>query len=328
MAVFLSFGLLAINIWFSGSGLSREGILGGPWGTNLEFGKSDDLPTSFNAPSVVHIENYASPADFSGDKGNHNGGSLAATLEGQSQPVGIFSSRGGPVSYKVKKGDTLSGIAAQFGISTQTITAANPEIRVNSLRVGQELRILPVSGILYEVRGGETLESISEFFNIPPQQIQEQNPSVNFGKLDAGAVLVIPGVKSGGSLIRKSGLPDLRGYYVYPTQGFNWGRLHYDNAVDIANACGTPVEAAAEGLVVDVAEGGWNDGYGNFVLVEHPNETKTRYAHLDDISAKIGDYIKQSQPIGTMGNTGNVHGPTGCHLHFEVEGAQNPFVKH
>ncbi|MBI4094441.1 MAG: peptidoglycan DD-metalloendopeptidase family protein, partial [Candidatus Liptonbacteria bacterium] len=41
----------------------------------------------------------------------------------------------------------------------------------------------------------------------------------------------------------------------------------------------------------------------------------------------LGDYVEKEQNVGVMGNTGNVHGPTGCHLHFEVHGAQNPFAK-
>jgi murein DD-endopeptidase MepM/ murein hydrolase activator NlpD len=113
-----------------------------------------------------------------------------------------------------------------------------------------------------------------------------------------------------------------------PTEGFNWGILHNQNAVDIANSCGTPVDAAAEGLVVDESGNDvWSSGYGRYVIIEHPNNTKTRYAHLEKVAVSIGDYVTQGSQIGTMGNTGNVHGPTGCHLHFEIYGAANPFAK-
>ncbi len=119
------------------------------------------------------------------------------------------------------------------------------------------------------------------------------------------------------------------GYFIMPTQGFNWGRLHNHNAVDIANACGTRVVAAADGLVVpdpNFGDGtsGWNGGYGLFVFLEHPNGTKTRYAHLSKILVSIGGYVKQGSVIGFMGETGEA---TGCHVHFEVYGAENPFAK-
>jgi murein DD-endopeptidase MepM/ murein hydrolase activator NlpD len=73
--------------------------------------------------------------------------------------------------------------------------------------------------------------------------------------------------------------------------------------------------------------GSWNDGYGHFLLIEHPNGTKTRYAHLQSMMVSVGQYVNQGDRIALMGNTGNTHGPTGCHLHFEVLGAKNPFAK-
>lgn len=121
-------------------------------------------------------------------------------------------------------------------------------------------------------------------------------------------------------------------YFAKPAQGYNFGKAHNNNAVDIANSCGSPVFASAEGLVVpdkNYPDGttGWNGGYGSFVLIEHPSGVKTRYAHLEKVIAEIGDFVKSGQKIGLMGSTGNVHGVTGCHLHFEVLGAANPFIK-
>ncbi len=125
---------------------------------------------------------------------------------------------------------------------------------------------------------------------------------------------------------------DLGNYFASPTTGWNWGRLHDYNAVDIANRCGTPVYAAAEGLVVEVAnDDGWNNGYGNYIKIEHPingSKTYTRYAHLSKVLVDKGIYVLQGAEIGLMGNTGNTIGQTGCHLHFEVYGAKNPFGKY
>jgi murein DD-endopeptidase MepM/ murein hydrolase activator NlpD len=119
--------------------------------------------------------------------------------------------------------------------------------------------------------------------------------------------------------------------FIVPADGFNWGKVHHYNAVDISNKCGTPIRASAEGLVVPDENfgsgiGNWNGGYGEFVLIEHPfgDGTRTRYAHLSKILVGVGDYVKQGQQIGIMGDTGDA---TGCHLHFEVYGAENPFIK-
>ncbi len=231
------------------------------------------------------------------------------------------------VAYSVKNGDTLSKIALDFGVSVQTIIGANPEVKTRSLQIGQELIILPISGILYFVKDGETPESIASTFHLALIQLQEVNRSLNLRDFGPGTAIVIPvanpldSVGASGGLAGSSNSKD---YFIKPADGFNWGKLHPRNAVDIANACGTSIKAAAEGLVVDVSTDDWSFGYGNYVIIEHPNGTKTRYAHLKSIVVSLGDYLQQRETIGAMGDTGDA---TGCHLHFEVEGAANPFAR-
>jgi len=108
-----------------------------------------------------------------------------------------------------------------------------------------------------------------------------------------------------------------------PTTGKNWGILHGHNGVDIANKCGTPVVAAADGTITLVDSTGWNGGYGKDVIIKHPNGTETLYAHLQLISVSEGNGVEQGDVVGQMGDTGE---STGCHLHFEVHNAPNPFV--
>lgn len=112
-----------------------------------------------------------------------------------------------------------------------------------------------------------------------------------------------------------------------PAPGWNWGRLHPVNAVDIANRCGAPILAAADGVVTKEKSSGWNDGYGNYITLEHKNGTVTRYAHTQKNLFDIGHHVLQGDLIALVGNSGNTHGPTGCHLHFEVWGQENPLVK-
>jgi len=237
----------------------------------------------------------------------------------------VLPTRDGLMIYKVQSGDNLSKVAANFGVSLNTLFWANPELgKRGILRVGQELVILPVSGVLHEVKEGETLSSIAATYGVSVNKLIKQHQ-----KVVAGSTIIIPGAKPQNTSVAyrpTSNLPNLRNYFAVPTIGWNWGRLHQNNAVDIANACGTAVYAAAEGLVAEVSHG-WNSGYGNAVVIEHPNGVSTRYAHLREVAVDDGQYVVQGDVVGYMGNTGNTHGPTGCHLHFEVHGAQNPFAK-
>lgn len=112
--------------------------------------------------------------------------------------------------------------------------------------------------------------------------------------------------------------------FILPVLGINWGKLHPKNAVDIASGCGSDVFASADGLVIDLKDGGWNNGYGKYIKIEHFNQIQTVYAHLNKLNVSLGDYVRRGQKIGEVGNTGEA---TGCHLHFEVLGAKNPFIK-
>lgn len=242
----------------------------------------------------------------------------------------ILPTREGLLIYKVQKGDTISKIAANFGISLNTILWANKNLKkTSSLRVGQELVILPVSGILHEIQPGETLDSIANLYSADSRKIIALNRGLFPDQLGMGSAIIIPGAKpaAGYSYASIYNLPDLAGYFAIPTTGWNWGRLHNFNAVDIANACGTPIYASAEGLVTEAVADGWNGGYGSYIVIEHPNGTYSKYAHTMKNTVSAGDYILKGDVIGYIGNSGNTHGPTGCHLHFEIKGAKNPFAK-
>jgi murein DD-endopeptidase MepM/ murein hydrolase activator NlpD len=67
---------------------------------------------------------------------------------------------------------------------------------------------------------------------------------------------------------------------------------------------------------------GWNAGYGKYVVIKHPNGTQTLYSHLSSIIVNSGWHVIKGQVIGYVGSTGK---STGCHVHFEIRGARNPF---
>lgn len=92
--------------------------------------------------------------------------------------------------------------------------------------------------------------------------------------------------------------------------GYRWGVLH--GGIDIANSIGTPILAAADGVVIDV---GPTAGYGAWVKLKHSDGTVTLYGHINSWLVAVGDRVMAGDQIATMGNRGNSTGP---HLHFEV----------
>ena len=77
-------------------------------------------------------------------------------------------------------------------------------------------------------------------------------------------------------------------------------------------------------MVVAISNGGYNGGYGNYVVVQHQNGTQTLYAHMSRVLTTMGATVAQGANIGLVGSTGK---STGNHLHFEVRGAANPFAR-
>ena len=91
-----------------------------------------------------------------------------------------------------------------------------------------------------------------------------------------------------------------------------WGSFH--GAIDISNGRvnGKPIIASDGGKVV---EAGWHNSYGYYVLIDHGNGFKTRYAHCSSLNVKAGQKVAQGEYIANVGNTGYSFG---AHLHFEV----------
>ena len=90
------------------------------------------------------------------------------------------------------------------------------------------------------------------------------------------------------------------------------GRTTSHDGVDIPAPSGTPVLAAASG---QVAEAGWDESDGNYVLLAHDGDRTTRYGHLSSVSVAAGEAVSAGQAIGTVGATGMATGP---HLHLEL----------
>ena len=236
--------------------------------------------------------------------------------------------------YVVHKGDTLGAIAKMYGVSVNTVRWANDLKTGQVLKVGQELLILPVTGVQYVVKKGDTLASIAKKFKGDQKEIILYNALASASDLNVGDELIIPdGVEAAAVVRSPAGTsryipgnngPEIAGYFARPlpascprTQG-----LHGHNGIDIGCPAGTSISAAAPGEVTIARADGYNGGYGKFAVVTHQNGTQTLYAHMSQVNVAAGQYVVQGQKIGEVGHTGK---STGNHLHFEVRGAKNPF---
>lgn len=249
--------------------------------------------------------------------------------------------------YIVRSGDTVSSLAAMFNVPQGTILSANDLKKGAALKVGQELVILPIPGVPYTVKKGDTLASVAKRYGGDATEIANYN-GVDGTTLAVGDQIIIPNgevpatattakPKSGKGVIplahnpkepaHNVGAPGNASeiaYYIAPlshyiqTQG-----IHGYNAVDLGAPKGTPIVAAAAGDVVVAREGGWNGGYGSYVVISHSNGSQTLYSHMSKVDAYDGESVQQGQVIGYVGATGLATGP---HLHFEIRnGIRNPF---
>lgn len=296
-----------------------------------------------NTEILPASETFLSSQDIEEDENDDLLGYMVVGEDALSGYLSLFSAsintRTGLMEYEVKEGDNPGKIAETFGITTNTLLWANDLSGKSYIKPGQKLVILPVSGVKHEVKAGDTISSLVKKYGGQEEKVIAFNNLPPDGSLKVGSILIIPDgrmpvtstPRPSGSVYTGVNLPNLSGYFVYPAVGYNWGRLHSVNAIDIANSCGTPIYAAAEGIVREAVFVGTcrscNRGYGLYILIEHPNGTKTRYAHLNKLVVSQGQYVDQRQLIGYMGNTGKVYGVTGCHLHFEVHGARNPLAR-
>ena len=240
--------------------------------------------------------------------------------------------------YLVRKGDTLAEIAKAFNVSVNTIIWTN-DIKNGKVNPGDELIILPISGVQHIVKSGDTLESIARLYKGDLSEIMSYNELSSSSKLAVGDTIIIPDgeinarkeltpTKAGQTTTQRnvrdySKAPIYQGYYMRPLiGGIKSQGIHGYNGIDIASAFGTEILASASGKVIIAKGSGWNGGYGSYIVIKHDNGTQTLYAHLSGVKVSVGDEVSQGQVIGNMGSTGK---STGTHLHFEIRGAKNPF---
>ncbi len=256
--------------------------------------------------------------------------------------------------YVVKPGDTVSSIAELFDVSQGTVLAANDLKKGSSLKVGQELIILPVTGIKYIVKKGDTLAGIAKRYGGDITEIANYN-GIDDATLATGDIVIIPNgevpasVTVNTKITKKTSSSGPSGlfannpkepahnvgapgngtevsYYIAPLSNYKRTQgIHGYNGVDLAplGNKNAPIMASAAGDVVVARASGWNGGYGSYVVISHSNGSQTLYAHMSKVATYDGAHVSQGEIIGYVGSTGE---STGYHVHFEIRsGIRNPF---
>ena len=230
-------------------------------------------------------------------------------------------------SYMVQQGDVLGEIAKKFSLSVSTLISVNDIKNPRTILIGRILRIPNQDGVFYSIKKGDTLKTIAEKHKADVLEIQAANELFS-DKINQNTSLFIPGaiipweelpvvVAPRPQVIVSSNIFDwpLRGRitsnYGYRRSPFSRGRSFHDG-LDIAAPMGTPVRAAMPGRVESV---GYDNVYGNFVIIRHGDGFKTLYGHMDSCEARSGAYVDIDTVIGYAGNSGQ---STGSHLHFTV----------
>jgi murein DD-endopeptidase MepM/ murein hydrolase activator NlpD len=197
-------------------------------------------------------------------------------------------------THRVKPGDTLPKVAAQHHVTVAALVSANrlggPDAR---LHTGQRLTIpIPSLGAaMARARRALPVARAARMMS-PPRML----------------TLALPDF---------SALPPL---FIWPLDGqlsskFGRRRSGWHQGIDITAGRGTPVGAAAAGVVVGST---FEPRYGRVVRIEHLNGFTTIYAHNDENLVEAGDRVTLGQPIAAVGRTGRA---TACHVHFEIRQA-------
>jgi murein DD-endopeptidase MepM/ murein hydrolase activator NlpD len=216
-----------------------------------------------------------------------------------------------PLDYRVKSGDTLYSVANMFGVAVYQLVRVNNIAAPYAVSPGQDLRIPATER--RAVAASKKTDTLSPTLS---RKEREDSAHTPFPPLP-------PGEGRGEGVVHRP-LPTTlaasqRPDFVWPVRGkvvsaygAKEGGL-YNDGINIAAPRGTPVAAAADGVVAYVG----NDlkSYGNLVLVRHGGGAMTAYAHLGSVNVKKGMTVRKGQAIGSVGSTGAV---SAAQLHFEI----------
>jgi len=221
-------------------------------------------------------------------------------------------------SYTVKKNETIDAIAKRFGVRLDTLISVNGIKDVRRIGAGSTLKIPNIDGVMQTIRKGDSLSAIASARGVSLLDIIDAN-DLGSQTIVPGQSLFIPGARLSsyelkqalGKLVMWPIRGEISSYFGYRANPFT-GIRQFHNGLDIVGPENMVIKAAMDGRV---AETGYSTLFGNFVIIAHPDNYQTLYAHLNAIKVKTGSTIAQGDPVGLLGSTGYSTGP---HLHFGV----------
>ncbi len=228
--------------------------------------------------------------------------------------------------YKIRKGDTLIGVASKSNLNRDTIISVNALPSIHAWKVGETIKIPNMRGILVKPDSNISIIHLAKANQTTPAIISYFN-NIDRNTIYKNETVFIPG----GKLEREETLYFYKGYTVFehpfgfimPTKGrlsskYGWRKdpftrqKTYHGGIDIAAQYGTKVYSSNTGTVEFA---GWKGGYGKLIIIKHKFGYRTFYGHLSKIVVKKGQKVKKGSLIGKVGSTGR---STGNHLHFEI----------
>ena len=338
---------LGADFTHSVSGLSLPGVGAAPSTDSPDVVSSAVLPRTVQAE---HASREAEPTALEGSLEEEDVILTAAAANTETAPAPTETAE--PLSpfilYEVQEGDTVSGIAARFGVSTQYVIWNNADLRDEDLLVPGQIIMVPAGdGVIHEVRLGETLSDIAVRYDADLQAIIDSpyNALASADDIVESQVVFVPEgtvwlappeeeaeaveePADGSAAPADEPAPDVAVPVVTgPASGAGlmWPAVgpissYYGSShplgidIDLFNNPNAPIGAATSG-VVTFAGGNAGYSYGLYVVIVSPEGIETLYAHLSSISVVQGEQVVQGQVIGYAGCTGYC---TGNHLHFEV----------
>lgn len=224
------------------------------------------------------------------------------------------------INYEIKKGDTLAKLAAKYKLDVNDLSLFTGYSEDELLEVGEEI-FLPGAKAekIDKAKPKVVNKNIAKNKTATVASLGDLAKYIrNLGKGSTAQLNKISDIK------KYFNLPKLAGYYIHPSPGtVRTQTMHGHNGADFAGKTGTPILAAADGVVKVAKNSGYNFGFGNYVSIAHPNGTETIYGHMSVVSVVAGQQVVRGQNIGAIGSSGNSTGP---HLHFEIRGAYNPWA--
>jgi murein DD-endopeptidase MepM/ murein hydrolase activator NlpD len=222
-------------------------------------------------------------------------------------------------AYSVQQGDMISNIAQNYGLNQDTLISLNNIQNTRLLQIGQILKIPNQDGIVYKVKNGDSLAGIAETYKTGVEDIAAANELFS-DVVREGTSLFIPGARLDWVNLQEINgdlfIWPLSGGYITSLYGYRrspfTGIRQFHSGLDIGSPMGAPIRAAMSGRVIST---GYDDSFGNFVVISHHSGYRTLYAHMSVIRVKSGAIVGTGERIGDVGSTGLSTGP---HLHFTV----------